>query len=402
MKTIKISFKNKDGQELAARLATPVDVKPKAYALFAHCFTCTKNINAIQYISQALTSAGIAVLRFDFTGLGESEGEFANTNFSSNVEDLVAAADFLKEEYRAPEILIGHSLGGAAVLLAGSKIESTKAIVTIGAPAEPMHVSKNLKGKIDTIKEEGKAEVSLGGRPFTIKKQFLDDLEKQNMEEVIHNLKMPLLIMHSPIDNIVGIDNARKIYSAAMHPKSFITLDDADHLLSNNDDAFYAGQIIAPWVSRYVDVSKSVKDLETNLQAVVRTGEGTYTTDIKAGKHYLTADEPESVGGTDLGPTPYDLLVSALGACTSMTLRMYADRKEWDLKEVRVHLKHDKVHAEDCGDCEHTGKMDQIERVIELEGNLDENQRKKLFEIADKCPVHKTLHSDITVKTELK
>ena len=402
MKTKFIKFKNSSGHELAARLEIPVGTKPDAYALFAHCFTCNKNLKAVKNISNGLTRKGIAVLRFDFTGLGESEGDFADTNFSSNVNDLIDAAKYMEENYEAPSILVGHSLGGAAVILAASELDFVKAVVTIGAPYEPEHVKHLLQDGIEEIKESGQATVSIGGRPFKIKKQFLDDIQSVKTKEVLGDFGKALLVLHSPQDLTVSIDNAAKIYHAAKHPKSFITLDGADHLLSNKEDSLYAGHVIGSWVIRYISQHKR-EELSSPNQVVVRTGEEGYTTDIKAGVHNLIADEPESVGGNDLGPTPYDYLLTALGSCTSMTLRMYADRKAWDLQEVRVHLNHSKTHAEDCDNCESDrNKIDKIERIIELEGDLDEDQKNKLLEIADKCPVHKTLHSEIRIESKLK
>lgn len=403
MKTKVIKFKNRDNFELAARLELPVDGKPNAYALFAHCFTCTKNLKAVKNISDGLTRNNIAVLRFDFTGLGESEGDFADTNFSSNINDLIDATEYLKENYEAPAILVGHSLGGAAVILAGSQIDSVKAVATIGAPFEPEHVKNLLQDSVEEIEESGEAKVSLGGRPFKIKKQFLDDIESIKTKDILQNLGKSLLILHSPQDNTVGIDNAEKIYKAAKHPKSFITLDGADHLLSKQEDSLYAGQVIGSWVSRYIESTKR-EELESQNQVTVRISEEGYTSDIKSGVHQLIADEPEDYGGNDLGPSPYDYLLAALGSCTTMTLRMYADRKKWDLKEVKVHLDHSKTHAEDCNKCEESSgnKIDTIERIIELDGDLDDEQRNRLLEIADKCPVHKTLQSDIKVDTKLK
>lgn len=405
MKFKRLKFSNADGEKLAARLDLPLDGEPKAYALFAHCFTCSKNLKAIGNISRALTREGIAVLRFDFTGLGESEGDFADTNFSSNVDDLIAAADFLESEYQAPQLLIGHSLGGAAVVQAAAKISSVEAVTTINSPCHPADVMKLLDSAQDEIEEMGEAEVVLAGRKFTIRKQFLDDLEETRMKETIENLRKALLILHSPVDNIVGIDNAADIFQAAKHPKSFVSLDDADHLLSEEEDSLYAGTVIAAWARRYIDlplVDKEKIDLTDN-RVVAETGESGMFTEIVANGHPLVSDEPEKAGGTDLGPSPYELLAAALGACTSMTLRMYADKKEIPLEKVVVRLKHNKVHAEDCRDCEtREGRIDRIEREIELFGELDDDQRQRMLEIADKCPVHRTLQSEIVVDSRLK
>jgi len=394
----KFSFKNPEGHMLAAKLLMPIDQQPHAFAIFAHCFTCSKNLSAIKYISDALSHAGIAVLSFDFTGLGQSEGEFADTNFSSNVEDLLAAAKALEERYQAPSLLVGHSLGGAAVLVAGAKIPSIKAVVTVGAPSNPSHVQHLFETDVKEIEQKEVANVSIGGRPFVVKKQFLEDINGQNMKGVIHGLKKPLLVMHSPQDTTVGVENAAEIYQHALHPKSFISLDGADHLLTNKEDSKYAGQVIASWANRYLPRSED-KQLRSDQQVVVQIGSQGYTSEILAGKHRLRADEPESVGGNDFGPNPYDLLLSSLGACTAMTLRMYADRKKWPLEEVNVHLSHKKDYAQDCDSHSSAGKIDQIQRVIEIKGDLDGIQRKRLLEIADKCPVHRTLHNEVEVKT---
>ncbi len=402
MKTTSVQFDNEAGEKIEARLDLPLDQKPIAYAMFAHCFTCSKNLNAVTNISRALNQKGIAVLRFDFTGLGESEGNFANTNFSTNIKDIVLAANFLEENYEAPQILIGHSLGGTAILASTAKLASAKAIVTIGSPADPAHVTHLFKNNLNELKEKGEAEVNIGGRPFKLQKQFIDDLEKADLNADIGKLKQAKLFLHSPQDTIVNIENARLLYEAAKHPKSFISLDRADHLLSNKQDSLYVGEVIAGWASRYLD-AREEPALKAEKQVAVRTGANGYTTEIATASHQLLADEPESVGGANLGPTPYDLLVSALGACTSMTLRMYADRKKWDLQEVTVHLQHSKVHAIDCEACDtNTAKIDQITREIALIGNLTDEEKQRLLEIADRCPVHKTLHGKIEVVTTLR
>lgn len=403
----KLVFPGSSGESLAARLDTPPG-SPRAYALFAHCFTCSKDIFAAARISEALVERGFAVLRFDFTGLGASEGEFANTNFSSNVQDLTKAADFLRENYSAPEILIGHSLGGAAVLAAAGQVPEAKAVATIGAPADAEHVVHNFGVKINEIKTEGVAEVDLAGRKFTIKKQFLDDLKAQSVEARVSSLKKALLIFHAPRDTFVGIENAAEIFKAAKHPKSFISLDDADHLLSRRSDAIYVADVLSAWASRFISADEVSSGLPHPgpewLVSVAETGNGKFQVEVVSGVHKLIADEPESYGGLDSGPSPYDLLSAALGACTSMTLRMYAQHKGIDLDRVSVHVSHGKVHAEDCEDCGEgrDGKIDRFERELVLEGNIDEATRQRLREIADKCPVHMTLEKGAAIVTRLR
>lgn len=401
MRSQKIHFKNRTGYTLAARLELPIDGHPLAYAVFAHVFTGNKSLSATRYISRALTLSRIAVLRFDFTGLGESEGDFSDSNFSSNVEDLLAAARYLEEHHRAPAILVGHSLGGAAVIFAAAELLAVKAVAIIGAPAEPEHVKRLLADSVPAIEKQGNAGVTIDGRRFTIKKQFLDDLQNKNLYPVLRKLRKALLVLHSPQDKIVDISNAAKIYEAAYHPKSFITLDGADHMLSDKRDACYAGSVISSWVQRYIEVPPQ-EQLQTEKQVVARLGQEGYTTDILAGRHALLADEPLSVGGNDFGPTPYGLLNAALGACTVMTLQMYARRKKWDLQEVKAHLAHIKSYAEDCKDCEKAGsKLDRFELLLELKGNLNAEQKARLLEIADRCPVHRTLEGVPTFKTTL-
>lgn len=404
MPTERFQFTGEGGHQLSAVLELP-DGEPAAYALFAHCFTCGKDTLAAKRISVALAARGIAALRFDFTGLGSSEGDFANSTFSSNVADLVRAADHLRNARKAPSILIGHSLGGAAILAAAGQIPEARAVVAIAAPSDPAHVAGLFKEHIDKIRTEGEVEVSLAGRPFRIRREFLDDVAEHELIKDVAGLHKALLVMHSPVDDTVGIDNATKIFAAAKHPKSFISLDHADHLLTKPTDALYAADVIAAWASRYIDAAKPAKaeDLPVDPRKVVvqETRKSKFNQIITVGPHHLVADEPVAAGGADAGPGPYDLLLAGLGACTSMTMRLYADRKSLPLERVTVTLKHSKIHAKDCEECEtREGMLDQIERDITMDGVLDAEQRKKLMEIADKCPVHRTLTSEIRIVTK--
>lgn len=403
MASKKVYFHNRSGHQLSARLDLPLFQHPHSFAVFAHVFTGNKSLSSTRNISKALTRNGIGVLRFDFTGLGDSEGEFGDTNFSSNIEDIEAAASYLTENYKAPEIMIGHSLGGAAAVYAAQRIKSITALVTIAAPSEPKHVIHLLKDNIEEIERNGCARVSIGGRSFNIKKQFLDDLQTKDMYSVIEEFRKPILILHSPQDEVVGIENASKLYQAAHHPKSFITLDGANHMLTDKKNALYAGEVIGAWAERYIDKPTELP-LSSKKQVVARLDEPYgYTTDIRAGKHFFLADEPEDIGGNNFGPTPYDLLLSSLGACTAMTLKMYARRKKWALKEVFVHLNHSKNYGSDCDSCSSSDvKIDHIERCIELVGELTSDQKIRLMEIADRCPVHKTLSSDMHISTILE
>ncbi len=403
MKTLRIKFKNRDQINLSARLELPIGYEPEQFAIFAHCFTCGKNIKAATLISRQLTQSGFGVLRFDFTGLGQSEGDFAETGFTSNIQDLEAAADYLTENYRAPQLILGHSLGGTAAIHAAGRIESIKAVCTISAPFEAHHVMHMLRDSREQIREKGRAEVSIGGRPFEIGNTFLEDIEKHSTASVLPDLKKPILILHSPQDDIVGIDNAAELYGAAHHPKSFVTLDGANHLVSNETDATYVANIAAAWVSRYIKMETRDK-LKTDKHVAVQLGSDGFTTEIVTGKHNFFADEPKDFGGNDMGPSPYQLLNAALGACTAMTLKMYADRKEWSLEKVEVHLGHEKVHAKDGSDPEtKKSKIDKFERAIELEGDLDDEQREKLLDIAEKCPVHRTLtETEVQIHTKLR
>ncbi len=392
------------GQRLSALLDLPVDGAPVAYALFAHCFTCSKDLKAVYHIARALTRERIGVLRFDFTGLGESGGDFADTSLRSNVEDLIAAAEFLAARVEGPQLLIGHSFGGAAVLQAAAAIPTCRAVVTIAAPADPRHVSRTLGPAAETIVSEGEARVTIAGRSFTLRRRFLDDLRGIDPDAVVRDLDRALLVLHSPLDDVVGIENAARIFQAARHPKSFVSLDQADHLLSNLADSRYAGAVIAAWARRYLVPSPAAgaRTSAADNRITARTGAGGFLTEILVNRHSLVADEPAAAGGTDQGPSPFDLLVAALGACTAMTLRMYADRKGWPLETATVRLTHDKIHAADCETCEtREGMLDRIEREIEIEGPLDPDQKQRLLQIADRCPVHRTLTSEVLISTRL-
>jgi putative redox protein len=404
----KVSFTGSQEAVLAARLDLPPG-EPIAYALFAHCFTCSKDLFPAARISGALAERGIAVLRFDFTGLGSSEGEFANTNFSSNVDDIVAAARFLRERYQAPKLLVGHSLGGAAVLAAAPRVPEAVAVATVNAPADPAHVVGLLRHVLPDLEATGEARVTIGGRSFRLRKQFLDDLAEQNVGALVRDLRKALLVFHAPRDQVVDVENARRIFEAARHPKSFVSLDDADHLLTRKADAMYVGDVLAAWVARYLGTSATdvapapPAAAEPGAVMVMEAGDGKYAQQIHAGRHTLRADEPVRDGGGDSGPSPYDLLLASLGACTAMTIRMYADRKGWPLERVAVHLSHGKVHAVDCAECEtKTGRIDRIERVVTLAGQLDAGQRARLLEIAERCPVHRTLQSETVIRTRLE
>jgi uncharacterized OsmC-like protein/fermentation-respiration switch protein FrsA (DUF1100 family) len=399
----RFQFTGSGGQHLAATLDLP-EQEPVAHALFAHCFTCGKDVLAAKRIAVRLAAQGIAVLRFDFTGLGSSEGDFANSTFSSNVADLVLAAGHLRQTRKAPTILIGHSLGGAAILAAAGQIPEARAVVSIAAPSDPAHITGLFADRLDDIREHGEVEVSLAGRPFRIKREFLDDIAEHNLMAQVKDLHKALLVMHAPTDHIVSVDNATRIFVAAKHPKSFVSLADADHLLSRKTDAVYAADVIAAWAMRYLDpvVAKQVVDPNTAPRTVVvrETGNSRFQQEISIGPHHMLADEPVAVGGGDTGPGPYDYVLAGLGACTSITMRLYAERKAMPLERVTVTLNHSKIHAEDCAECEtKAGMLDHIERVIAMEGALDVEQRQKLMEISEKCPVHRTLTSEVHIVT---
>lgn len=384
---------------LSGVLEMPANHQPDHFAIFAHCFTCSKNLHTSKNISRALTSNGIAVLRFDFSGLGQSEGEFADSNFSANLSDIAQAAKWLAVHHQSPSLLVGHSLGGAAALFAAQRIESVQAVATVGAPSEPNHV-KHLFGKdLEKLESEGVAEVDIGGRPFKLKQQFVKDLEVHSLRASLQAMRKAVLLLHSPQDTIVGIHNAAELYQSAHHPKSFVSLDGADHLLTSEADSMYAGNVIATWARRYLKrPEKAIRD-----GVFVALQGDTYTSEVMIRQHQFLADEPVDVGGRDLGGTPFELVAAGLGACTAMTLKMYANRKKWDLATVEVQVEHDKIHAEACETCEQpNGKVDQFTRTITVSGALDEDQIQRLLEIADKCPVHKTLSTASQIKSAIE
>lgn len=401
MQSQRITFQGASGARLSARLSLPADEKVRACALFAHCFTCSKDLKAAVNISRAMAQQGLAVMRFDFTGLGESEGDFAGTTFKSNIEDLLAASSFMERTFDAPAILIGHSFGGAAVLQAAARLPSVRAVATIGAPFDPAHVRNLFVDALPEIEARGSADVVLGGRRFTLGERFVRNLEAHNVEKTLAELGRPLLIFHSPVDNTVGIENAAELYQAARHPKSFVSLDDADHLLLRERDSLYVGSVLAAWASLYLEPipePQTVEELSADNVVTARTSTGAFRTEIRVGRHSIVADEPTAVGGENLGPTPYDLLAGALGACTTMTLRMYADRKRWPLEEAVVTLKHSRVHEVDEERCEDAdARLDQLDRELTLTGPLTPEQRERLREIADRCPVHRTLSAGVRI-----
>ncbi|MBT8410429.1 MAG: bifunctional alpha/beta hydrolase/OsmC family protein [Octadecabacter sp.] len=401
MPSTRFTFPGHDGTPLAARLDLP-DGPHLATALFAHCFTCSKDIPAARRISARLAAMGIAVLRFDFTGLGHSGGEFENTSFTTNVQDILAACAELTARGMPPALLIGHSLGGAAVLKAAPDMAGVKAVVTIGAPFDPAHVTHHFKDALPDIMRDGVAQVSLGGRPFRISQDFLEDIAKGELTPSIARLKAALLVLHSPRDDTVSIDHASEIFIAARHPKSFITLDDADHLLTRAKDAEYVADMIATWAKRYIPLPRPAPPIGVP-EGVLRVSEADpkgFLQDIQAGQHHTLADEPAAYGGTNKGMSPYGFVSAGLGACTSMTIRMYARRKGWPLTHVSVDVTHDKVHGQDAN-TETRAKIDSFTRIIRLEGDLDETQRQRLLQIADRCPVHQTLEYSNRITTKL-
>lgn len=406
MKNNRLKIKNAKGYELSARLELPANGKPNYYAIFAHCFTCSSSLNAVRNISRALTANGFGVVRFDFTGLGRSEGSFAESHFGANISDLHDVHAYMKEHYEAPSLLVGHSLGGAAALVAGSQIDDIKAIATIGAPSSATHTTKHFSHDLAEIESKGEINVNIGGRPFVINKEFVENFTKTDLLDTVSKLRKPLLVLHAPFDGIVGIENAQDIFVKAIHPKSFVSLDTADHLLTKQEDSLYAGDVIGSWSKRYMK-PKTNKMLEPNGEQLVGHLDlvnDNFTTSIQTTRHTLIADEPESVGGDDFGPSPYELLNASLAACTAMTLKMYANRKKWDLKEVFVYLTHSKKHVEDMDEESGATKssfLDHLSKKLKFVGDLTDEQKLRLKEIASRCPVHRTLEGDIQIETSV-
>ncbi len=398
MKSNRIKIQNRDGIKLSATLDLPANQKPKHFAIFAHCFTCTSNYGAIKNISRALTLKGFGVLRFDFTGLGRSEGAFADSHFSSNICDLEDVYQYLKKHYQAPNLIVGHSLGGAAAIVAASRIDGIKAVATIGAPADIEHTTQHFASQIKEIQAEGEIEVSIGGRPFKINRKFVEAFSKTDLPTIVKTLRKPILVMHAPFDKIVGIENAQNIFHNAFHPKSFVSLDNADHLLSKKEDSRYVGEVIGTWVHRYLcnEDDTKIDTLGEQVAGHLDLEEDNFATTIQMKNHALIADEPVSVGGDDYGPSPYELLNAGLAACTVMTLKMYAQRKKWDLQEVYVYLSHSKKHMQDASESK-TIFLDHIDKKLKFIGNLTPEQRARLLVIAGKCPVHKTLQSEVQI-----
>lgn len=404
MNTIRLEIENRKGLKLQAYLELPANQKPNHFAIFAHCFSCNSNFNAVKNISRSLSNHGFGVLRFDFTGLGRSEGEFAESHFSANVDDLIDVAQYLEKNYKAASLLVGHSLGGAAVIVAASKLESIKAVATVGAPATVNHVTHLFSHAIDEVADKGEVEVKIGGRPFKINQDFVNDFSKTDLPEITKKLRKPILVMHAPFDSVVGIENAHQIYHNAIHPKSFISLDDADHLLTRSTDSVYVGNMIGAWVDKYFPSEENNMIYTKGEQLVghLNLVEDNFTTSIQTKKHSFIADEPASIGGNDFGPSPYDYLSAGLAACTVMTLKMYAERKKWDLQEVFVYITYSKKHSDDLEiDVEKPTRFDHLQKKLKFIGDLDEKQTQRLKEIASKCPVHKTLQNEVIIDTEL-
>lgn len=393
----KVDIQNDRGDTLSGVMEWPANGVVQAYAVFAHCFTCGKNSHAARHISKLLSSRGIAVLRFDFAGIGESEGKFADTNFSSNVQDLLTFIDYLTEENMPPQLLIGHSLGGAAVLAAASQRGLVKAVATIGAPARPAHVAHLLPKGMEKMAPEDTIKVKLGIHTMKMKKQFLDDIENQNTPEMLFGLHKAVLIAHSPEDEIVSIENAQQIFKNLHHPKSFLSLDGMTHLVLKKEQARYIANVVYEWAKRYITLADFVSTDDKDPVVTAVLGGEKYTTAIRTGKHALVADEPKEMGGRNHGPSPYQYLSAGLAACTAMTIRMYVDRKGWDVGEIKVTVDHEKKHIKDSQD--KTGRVDHFVRTVHVEKEITEEQKNRIMKIADKCPVHRTLMGEVEIPT---
>jgi putative redox protein len=399
-----ITFEGSDGQTISGRIEHPTG-RFSGWAIFAHCFTCSKQSRAAVSVSRALAQRGIGVLRFDFTGIGDSDGNFAETGFSTNVADIEAAANFMGTQGRNPTLLIGHSLGGAAALVAASRLEAVKAVATIGAPSSAAHVVGQFDEQVDTIEREGEADVTLAGRPFRVKRQMLSDLRSARVLDAVSKLAMPVLFMHAPSDGTVGIEHATELFTTARHPKSFVSLDNADHFLLSEADTDYVGNVIAGWAGRYISMAGSGEEgtrLKGDVVVQETAGIGPYQNEVLTRNFRQIIDEPRKLGGSDTGPDPYSMLSGALGGCTSITLRMYADRKDWPVDQIRVAVSHERTHADDCKSCEPGDKVDVFTRNIHVSGDLTEEQTARLLEIADKCPVHRTLESSSVIRSSIE
>lgn len=397
-----ISFKNSAGHQLAAVIEQPV-IPVKCYALFAHCFSCGKDILIASRIARSLVARGVAVLRFDFTGIGDSEGEFESSNFTSNIDDIISATNHLREHYSAPQILIGHSLGGTAMLNAAEQVSEAKAVVSIAAPFTADHILSHFQDKVEELEQKEKVDIELAGKILTINREFVSDLKAHSNEDRISQLRKALLILHSPFDEIVPIEEATKIFVNAKHPKSFVSLDKADHLITDKEDAEYVANTIVAWASRYIEEDSSTSQVIDKGEVLIGEGNKKFLREVASDDHTWFSDEPLAVGGDNLGPDPYEQLLSSLGTCTSMTLRMYANHKGWPVEDIQVKLKHSRQHDQDCEQPdEKSCKIELIQKFITIKGDLDEQQINRLVEVADRCPVHKTLLGKIKLESNFQ